>query len=152
MKSVFMERNIGSERFALKAVVPDSMAAVAELKCGAVASYHLSNCACSAPGHSIEVYGTRGSLVYRFFAEEIFGAREGQALSPIPIPDEEERKQTTDAEFIEAIRGGGRVEPDFQEGLLYMRFCEAVALSSYTGRIVSIDDLTSSMLAWGQPL
>ena len=52
----------------------------------------------------------------------------------------------------EAIRSGGRVEPGFQEGLLYMRFCEAVALSSYTGRIVSIDDLTPSMLAWGQPL
>ena len=39
----------------------------------------------------------------------------------IDIPADQIRQQTTDAEFVEAIRTGAAVSPDFEEGVQYMR-------------------------------
>ena len=131
------------------ATVPDSIAAAAELARGATASYHLSTCAAFGGGHSIEIYGSRGALQYRFFVEEILGATVGEEkLRPIPIPPEEERGQTTDAEFVQAIRSGSPVSPTFEEGLRYMEFCEAVALSAKTGAAVAVPSEGPPVDSW----
>jgi len=72
--------------------MPDSLAVVAELECGAVASYHLSDCVAAGPGHSVEIYGTRGALVYQLLSDEISGTPDGMThLQPIEIPVEEAR-------------------------------------------------------------
>ncbi len=135
-----------------EAVVPDSLGIAAELECGATATFHFSNCAAFGPGHTIEVYGSKGALVYALFAEEIRGASEGgEALQPIAVPPEEERRQDTDAEFVRAIREGARVSPDFEEGVRYMAFCEAVALSLETGAAVSVPP-SPKMESWGRCL
>ena len=119
--------------------VPDSVAVAAQLECGATASYHFSNWAAGSPGSRIEIYGDRGALVYRLFAEEIRGLTgDGTEFKPIPIPGAEQRVQDTDSRFIRAILEGTPVEPSFREGLLYMEFLEAVALSLKTGRSVSL--------------
>ena len=119
--------------------VPDSVAVAAQLECGATASYHFSNWAAGSPGSRIEIYGDRGALIYRLFAEEIRGLTGADAeFKPIPIPSGEQRVQDTDSQFIRAILEGTPVEPSFQEGLLYMQFLEAVALSLKTGRSVSL--------------
>ena len=136
-----------------EASVPDSLAIVADLECGATATYHFSTHAAFGPGHAIEIYGSRGALVYRLFSDEILGASEGSAeLEPIAIPQEEERFQDTDAAFIRAIREGTTVSPDFEEGLRYMEFSEAVALSVKTGAAVSVPPSQPAMDAWGQLL
>ena len=44
----------------VNAAVPDSLAVVAELECGATASYHLSTCAACGPATGVEIYGSRG--------------------------------------------------------------------------------------------
>jgi len=135
------------------ATVPDSIAVTAELACGATASYHFSDCASGGPGHLVEIFGSRGALSYRFFAEEIRGQREGSSnWEPILVPAEEERQQTTDAEFVQAILAGGTVTPDFAEGVAYMRFCEAAAFSAHSGRSVDVMNLHPQMAAWGVPL
>lgn len=135
----------------VEAAVPDSLAVVADLECGATASYHFSTCAAGLPGQAIEIYGPAGALAYQFFSEEIRGlAPGGSEWRPIAIPPEEERTQSTDVEFIRAIIEGGRVEPDFDEGLKYMEFCEAVALSLKTGRAVDLFSLQAEMDAWGR--
>ena len=56
-----------------------------------------------------------------------------------------------DAEFIEAIRRGTPVAPDFAEGIRYMEFCEAVAQSIYEGRRISMPP-EPKMDSWGRPL
>ena len=80
------------------------------------------------------------------------GATAGDdALGEIEVADEEVRLQTTDAEFVRAILHGGPVEPDFEEGVRYMGFTEAVAISAHTGEAVSLPP-EPRMEAWGKPL
>lgn len=135
----------------VEAAVPDSLAITAELQCGATASYHLSSCAACGPGHSIEIYGSQGALVYQLFADRILGATGDEAeLQEILIPPAVERAQTTDREFVRAIREGTPVTPDFEEGIRYMEFCEAVALSAATGEAVSVPPSRPMMAAWGR--
>jgi predicted dehydrogenase len=132
-----------------EAVVPDSLAVIAELQCGATASYHFSEVAAFGPQHFIEIYGSRGALVYQLFTEEIQGATVGdERLRPIPIPPEEERFQDTDARFVQAILQGTPVSPDFDEGLRYMEFCEAVALSVKKGVAVPLPLPQATMETW----
>jgi predicted dehydrogenase len=133
------------------AVVPDSLAVVAELQCGATASYHFSEAAAFGPQHSIEIYGSHGALLYQLFTEEIQGATAGdERLRPIPIPSEEERFQDTDAQFVQAILERSPVSPDFEEGLRYMEFCEAVALSVKTGAAVTLPLPQATLETWGR--
>ncbi len=132
--------------------VPDSISVSAELESGATMSYHLSSRASFGPGSWVEIYGTRGALAYKLFAEEVMGASGGdEALAPLEIPADEARAQTTDAEFIAAIRGGPPVSPSFEEGLRYMELCEAVAQSATSGQQVRMPP-EPKMDAWGSCL
>lgn len=104
-----------------------------------MASYHFSGAAASPPAQTIEIYGSKGTLVYDLFADEIRAGSQGSfVLSPVVIPAGEERTQDTDSLFVRAIREGTPVMPDFEEGIRYMEFCEAVAVSAKTGSAVSV--------------
>ncbi|MGH7956168.1 MAG: Gfo/Idh/MocA family protein [Opitutaceae bacterium] len=134
------------------AVVPDTIVVAADLECGAVGSYHFSVCAASGPGHQIEIFGSDGALAYRLFSDEVLGAKNGGEWCPLEIPADEVRTQTTDAEFVGAIRGGPRVEPGFLDGIAYMEFCEAVAYSALRGTAVNLPLDGPLMEAWQQPV
>ena len=132
--------------------VPDSISVSAELESGATMSYHLSSQARFGPGSWVEIYGTRGALAYKLFAEEVMGASGGdESLARLEIPADEERAQTTDAEFIAAIRGGPPVSPDFEEGVRYTELCEAIAQSAMSGQRVEMPP-DAKMDAWGSYL
>ena len=134
------------------ATVPDSIAISAELECGGTASYHFSTHASFAPPQAIEIYGTRGAIHYTLFGDVVRGATAGDnELKEIEVPDDEVRLQTTDAEFVNVILHGGPIEPDFEEGVRYMEFTEAVAISAHTGKSVALPP-EPTMESWGQPL
>ena len=131
---------------------PQSLAIGTELENGGTASFHLSFRVTQGPGSSMEIYGSRGVLDYKLFIEEISGMTEGEdEMHPIEISAEEQRDQTTDAEFIQAIREGTPVSPDFAEGVRYMELSEAVAQSLHEGRAVSMPP-EPKMDSWGKPL
>ena len=74
------------------AEVPDSIAIVADLECGATGNYHLSSAASSVPPQTIAIYGSKGALVYDLFGGQIMGATDGAAdLAPVDIPEAEVR-------------------------------------------------------------
>ena len=141
--------------------VPQSLSIAAELQGGATASFHVSFRVPRGPGSSVEIYGTRGVLDYKLLVEkpgglvedeELSGMTEGEtAMHPIEMPREEQRERSMDAEFIEAIRNGTPVSPDFAEGVRYMEFCEAVAQSVYEVRTISMPP-EAKMDSWGRPL
>ena len=69
----------------------------------------------------------------------ILGGRKGdKELQPIVTPPELVREWRAEAEFINAIRTGEPVSPDFEEGLRYVEFTEAVYRSARTGQVVSL--------------
>ena len=112
------------------------------------ATYHFSTAAACGPGHAIEIYGSKGALVYQMFEGELSGSLAGEALKPIEILAEEARDQTTDREWVKAILEGGDVSPNFEDGVRYMEFCEAVALSMAEGRSVELPLGRGEMESW----
>jgi predicted dehydrogenase len=127
-----------SESVAVK--LPESAVVAAEMENGALASYHLSGVSHHPQPHRAEIHGSEGTLIVDMAANagNILGARKGEELKEIPIPAGERREWLAEAEFVQAIREGGAVTPDFFEGLKYMEFTQAVIDSSAQGRAVEL--------------
>lgn len=119
--------------------VADSVGAIGRLRNGALAVLHFSGAAHHAAENRIELYGSAGTLIYGIASHRILGARAGESeLRPIEIPADLIRPWRAEADFIDAIRTGSPVSPDFEEGLRYMELTEAVYRSARTGRTVQL--------------
>ena len=57
------------------------------------------------------------------------------------LPPELTREWTVERDFIDAIRTGREVHPDFYDGLKYMELTEAIMLSADEGERVSLEEL-----------
>jgi predicted dehydrogenase len=120
---------------------PDSVHVLTQLPCGARGLYHLSSVIHFGPSMQIHLYGSEGTLKYLLAPEdELLGAtRRDQQLRRIAIPDDEAGCWRVEEEFVNAIRG---MEPvklnDFETGLRYMKFTDAVARSARTQRAVQL--------------
>ncbi len=146
------DRVVDSAGEMVDATVPDSVAITANLDCGAAASYHFSTEASFAGPHKIELYGSKGALIYSLFGDEIHGGTAGMSsMQPIEPDPDEIRLQTTDAEFIQAIREGTPVHPSFDEGVQYMEFCEAVGQSVMFDKVVDLPP-EPLLATWGRTL
>lgn len=124
---------------------PDSVQVLTVLQNGARASYYLSGVHPFDMGGSIRLTGTQGVLHYDLQRDELTGASrtlrasETGDLAKIPIPPDRERQWTVEADFVESIRTGKGVRlTDFDSGVSYMEFTEAVARSASTGRAVDL--------------
>lgn len=123
----------------LRAVrVPDHVVVLADMACGAQASFSVSAVAGLQPASEIVLCGTDGTL--RFADGVLYGVRRGDAaLQPIPIPAEEAEGWRVEEEFINAIRGLEVVtHTTFADGVKYMAFTEAVARSIAERREVGL--------------
>jgi predicted dehydrogenase len=123
---------------------PDSIQALAILENGARAVYHLSGVTAYGQGSSIQFFGSKGTLLYDLVNDLLWGlpshlssnstepkAVDGKALMEIPIPEEKRGGWRVEADFVDSIRTGAPVGlTDFQTGVRYMEFTEAVARSA----------------------
>jgi predicted dehydrogenase len=126
---------------------PDSVQVLAILENGARAVYHFSGATPFGQGSGIYLYGTEGVLHYDLGSDRIQGAskRRGKAsvtrseMEEIPIPDDKARAWRVEADFVAAIRTGAPIElTDFESGVRYMEFTEAVARSARLGAAVDL--------------
>jgi predicted dehydrogenase len=120
--------------------VPDSVAVLAEMACGARAVYHVSGVANAAGEDRIEIYGSAGALHYLVAANHVHGAERGEGeLREIPIPPDKVCKWTVERDFIASIRDGRPVtHVSFGDGVKYMEFTEAVHRSAASGAKVPL--------------
>ena len=119
--------------------VADSVGVVATLRGGGMAVFHFSGAVHFGGENRIELYGSDGTLVYPISTHRILGARAGDAaLRPIEIPADLVREWRAEADFIDAIRTGSPVSPDFEEGLRYMEVTEAVYRSARSRKAIHL--------------
>ncbi len=126
---------------------PDSVHVLTILENGARVVYHLSGVLPYGQGTGIRLYGSEGALFYDLDEDRIYGAsrRRGnragkvEALTEIPIPPEQAGEWHVEADFVESIREGTPVQlTDFETGVAYMEFTEAVALSAQREEAVDL--------------
>lgn len=119
--------------------IPESVVATGELENGAHFVYTFSAVAAHSPGDRIELYGTKGALIYDVPTHEIrlgkvapgeikrvgkVGPKEPPPV--VEIPAEQRGDWRVEADFVSAIRNGTPVFPNFAHGVDYMEFVEAV--------------------------
>jgi predicted dehydrogenase len=126
---------------------PDSVQILAVLANGARATYHFSAVTPFGQSMEIRLHGAEGVVVYDLTTDRIRGASKRQGHAPlradelhdIPIPPHKEGGWRVEAEFVDAIRTGSPiVRTDFETGVAYMEFTEAVARSAQTGLAVNL--------------
>ncbi len=125
----------------LDVTVPDSLQALTELAGGARGIYHFSGIDLLGPGHQIHLYGSRGTIKAKFNdGEQIFiGRAESDELKLLTVPEEKLGGWRVEQEFIGAIRGTESVRyTDFETGLRYMQFTEAVHRSIQSAAPVNL--------------
>lgn len=120
--------------------VPDHVDIVADLACGAQATYEFSAVCGLAPASGAWLFGNKGTLHYDQASDKLFGGRRGdKALQEIAIAPEKAGKWRVEEEFVGAIRGEEEIRfTTFADGVKYMEFTEAVHRSAASGQIVSL--------------
>lgn len=118
--------------------IPEHLDVIADLPGGGQLHLLISSVAGLAGPPEAFVFGSEGTL--RFCAGELSGGHRGdRALREIPIPAREAGQWRVEEEFIGAIRGAEPVRlTTFEDGVRYMEFTEAVALSADSGRAVPL--------------
>jgi predicted dehydrogenase len=126
---------------------PDSVQVLSVLTNGARASYHLSGVTPFGQGTAIQLYGTDGVLYYDLLNDRILGVSRTHGAGPAPaeslpeisIPKEKARGWQVEADFVDSIRLGTPVQlTNFETGVAYMEFTEAVARSARLGVAVKL--------------
>jgi len=116
-----------------QATVPDSLQIVTEMDGGVRGLYHLSAVDRFGPGTQLHLYGSRGTLKIEWTPKHrvLLGEAADTELHEVNIPPEKAGGWRVEAEFVGAIRGEEQVHlTDFETGVRYMEFTEAVSRSA----------------------
>jgi len=123
--------------------VPDHVDVIASMRCGAQAHFQFSDVTGFAPGTEVWLFGRNGTLRYEAATDKLYGGQpsDGQ-LREIAIPPELERGWRVEEEFVSAIRGKEQIAlTNFEDGLKYMQFTEAVSKSAASGSAINVQDM-----------
>lgn len=120
--------------------VPDHVDIVADLPGGAQATYEFSSVCGLGPGPGAWLFGSKGTLHFDQASNKLFGGKPGdKELREIEISPAKAGKWRVEEEFANAIRGQEKItHTNFEDGVKYMEFTEAVHRSAESGRAVSL--------------
>jgi predicted dehydrogenase len=123
--------------------VPDHIDILAAFKGNAVAHMRFSSLTALAPPPEAWIFGSDGTLRIEVDARRLTGGRRGdKALAEIPIPADQRIGWRVEEEFVNAIRGREKItHTNFEDGVRYMEFTDAVARSVASGQAVEVADL-----------
>ena len=123
--------------------VPDHVEVLAAMGNGAIAHLRFSTVTALAPPSEVWIFGTEGTLRVESDAKRLTGGRRGdKELREIAIPAERRIGWRVEEEFVNAIRGREKItHTNFEDGVRYMEFTDAVARSAASGQAVDVKDL-----------
>jgi predicted dehydrogenase len=140
MGHVNVKTRLNPETGKVEAVqIPDHLNVLATMAWGAQLSLSFSQVTGLAGDNHLTLYGSEGTL--RIQDGTLFGGRrDDAALTEIPPrPEFSDDGWRVEADFIDSIRG---IKPvtltNFEDGVRYMEFVEAVTLSMQSGEAVSL--------------
>jgi predicted dehydrogenase len=119
---------------------PDAVTVVAETT-RATEAVNILNYSIRFGDSRMELYGERGTLIYRQRGDSILGARQGdEQLQPLSIPPELDQPWQVEEEFVRLVRGEVE-EPSFTfaDGVANMDYLEAAYYAATEGRRVVLD-------------
>ena len=118
--------------------VPDYVQIISEMESGPVMHVRMSSMLGLAGSDTLYMFGTDGTIKVDMDSMKLFGGRKGQSeLTEIKIEPELEGHWRVEEEFINAIRGNETVtHTNFEDGVKYMEFTDAVHISASTGDTV----------------
>jgi predicted dehydrogenase len=120
--------------------VPDHVDIVTELPGGGQGTYNFSAVSGLGPDPGAWLFGSKGTLHFDQPSNKLFGGKSGEKeLREIAIPPEKAGKWRVEEEFVNAIRGRETItHTNFEDGVKYMEFTEAVYRSAESGRAVAL--------------
>ena len=124
-----------------EATIPDSVQVLTELAGGGRGLYHLSGIALFGPGFHLHFYGSAGTIRLALAPEQqlLIGKAGEDELHEPEIPADQLGDWRVEEEFIGAIRGEETIRfTDFDTGVKYMEFTEAVTRSAESHQPVSL--------------
>ena len=118
--------------------IPEHIDVVGDLACGAQLHIQVSTVAGLAGAPEVYIFGSNGTL--RFSGNKLYGGQKDDAeLSEIDIPESEAGGWRVEEEFVNAIRGNEVItHTDFDTGVKYMEFTEAVTRSMQSGTAITL--------------
>jgi predicted dehydrogenase len=117
---------------------PDSVQAVTKLANGARGIYQFSGVVPFGGGMGLRLYGTKGMLFYDFTADRIFGTQKPGPAEPMTMY-KESGGWRVESDFVDSIRKQTPVRlTDFDTGVTYMEFTEAIARSALSGEAIDL--------------
>ncbi|RKU18342.1 hypothetical protein C6503_09765 [Candidatus Poribacteria bacterium] len=138
MGKTFVKMRPDAEGVMRSVRIPEHIDVVGDLACGAQLHIQVSNVAGLAGAPEVYVFGSNGTL--RFSMNKLYGGQKDDTeLSEIDIPDTEAGGWRVEEEFVNAIRGGEVItHTDFDTGVKYMEFTEAVTRSMQSGTAITL--------------
>jgi len=123
--------------------VPDHIDILGTLRDGGIAHLRFSAVTALAPQSEVWIFGSEGTLRLEADAKRVSGGRRGdKELQEIPIPKEKRIGWRVEEEFVNAIRGREKISrTNFEDGVRYMEFTDAVAKSAASGQTIDVADL-----------
>lgn len=130
-------RVIHENRQGYSVEIPDLLHVLCSFRNGARGSFVFSGVASHPPRDGVEIYGTEGTLTYDFNNDEIRLGKCGGELQAVAIPPNEAKEWTVERDFINAVLNPSlpRPQPDFLEGVKYMRVVQAAAEAMERGTL-----------------
>jgi len=122
-------------------IIPDVLTVLCAFDNGAEGVLEFSGIDGLAPSDRVEIYGNSGTLTYDFGSDVVQAGKAGdRGLHVVELPSELETEWRVEEDFLAAVKSKGRVRPNpnFEDGLRYMRVVQAIADSRARNEWVAV--------------
>ena len=138
MGNTYVKMRIDSDGNMKSVRIPEHIDVLGELTCGAQLHMQISSVTGLAGQPEAIIFGSVGTL--RFSENKLFGGQKtDDELMEIDISKEDEGAWRVEEEFVNAIRGEEIItHTDFDTGVKYMEFTEAVNRSMMSGNTITL--------------